>query len=63
MKRKEIKNLAQKIVKYETILQTTEDMAERAKAEAHIMEISSHVHSLEDMMAIDEMVQDLMSKS
>lgn len=63
MKRKEIKNLAQKIVKYEKILQSTEDMAERAKAEAQIMEISSHVHSLEDMMAIDEMVQDLMSKS
>lgn len=63
MKRKEIKNLAQKIVKYEKILQSTNDMAERAKAEAQIMELSSHVYSLEDMMAIDEMVQDLMSKS
>lgn len=63
MKRKELKNLAQKIVKYELIIRDSSDKAEIAKAEAQIMELSSHVKSLEDMMAIDELVQDILQKS
>ena len=63
MKKKELKNLAQKIAKAEMILQSSEvSMAERAKAEQEIMRLSSHVDKLEDMMIIDEMVQEILGK-
>ena len=58
MKQKELKNLAKKIAKYELIIQQSDDMAERAKAEAAIMELSGKVNSLEDIVIIDELVQE-----
>lgn len=62
MKRKEIQNLAKKIAKCEQIIQTSTDKDEISKAENEIMKISSSVKSLEDMMAIDELVIDLLEK-
>lgn len=62
MKRKEIKNLAQKIAKYERIIQTSNDKKVIAQAEEEIMKVSSSVHSLEDMMAIDELVLELLNE-
>ena len=62
MKRKEIKNLAQKIAKYERIIQTSDDKKAIAQAEDEIMKVSSSVRSLEDMMAIDELVLELLNK-
>lgn len=63
MKKKELKNLAQKIAKYEKIIQTSSDKAEIKKAESEIMSLSGHVDNLEDMMIIDEMVQDILGNS
>lgn len=63
MKKKELKNLAQKIAKAEMIIQSSEtSMAEKSKAEQEIMRLSSHVDSLEDIVIIDEMVQEILEK-
>lgn len=62
MKKKEIKNLAQKIAKYERIIQTSDDKKAIVQAEDEIMKVSSSVRSLEDMMAIDELVLELLNK-
>ena len=63
MKKKELKNLAQKIAKYEKIIQSSADKAEVKKAEEEIMRLSGHVDNLEDMMMIDEMIQDILGNS
>ena len=61
MKKKEIKNLANKIAKFERIIQTSNDKEAIKQAEEEIMKVSSSVKSLEDMMAIDEMVLELLN--
>ena len=63
MKQKEIKNLAQKIAKYERIIQTSDDKKLVHQAEEEIMRLSSSVDSLEDMVAIDELVMELLEKN
>ena len=63
MKKKELKNLAAKIAKNEKIIQTSEDKKAVHQAEEEIMRLSSSVHSLEDMVAIDELVMDLLEKN
>ena len=63
MKRKEQKNLAQKIAKYEYIVQTSNDKDEIKKAQDSIMELSGRVESLDDIETIDEMVQEILEKS
>lgn len=59
MTRKEIKNFAKKIAKYEEIIANTQDPDKRHAAEVEIMALSGKVDSLEDMARIDEVVQDL----
>lgn len=61
MKRKEKKQLAEKIAKYERIIQSTDDKNKIKEAESKIMELSTHVYDLEDIVEIDEMVQDLLA--
>ena len=56
MKQKEIKNLAQKIAKYERIVQESDDKHLVRQAQEKIMELTSSVTSLDDMVAIDELV-------
>lgn len=63
MKKKEIKNLAQKIAKYERIVQTSDDKKLVRQAEEEIMKLSSSVDSLDDMVAIDELVMELLEKN
>ena len=63
MKKKEIKALAQKIAKYEKIIQTSEDKKLVRQAEEEIMKLSSSVDSLDDMVAIDEIVMELLEKN
>lgn len=63
MKQKEIKNLAQKIAKYERIIQTSDDKKQVRQAEKEIMKLSSSVSSLEDMVAIDELVMEMLEKN
>lgn len=62
MKRKELKNLAEKIAKQEYIIQTSNDNVAVQAAQEEIMRISSRVHDFQDIDLIDEMVQDLLSK-
>ena len=63
MKQKEIKNLAQKIAKYERIVQTSDDSKVVRQAQEKIMELTSSVTSFEDMVAIDEYVMELLEKN
>ena len=63
MKKKELKNLAQKIAKYERIIQTSDDKKLVRQAEEEIMKLSSSVTSLDDMVAIDELVMELLEKN
>ena len=62
MKRKELKNLAEKIAKQEYIIQTSNDNVAVQAAQEEIMRLSSRVHDFQDIDFIDEMVQDLLSK-
>ena len=62
MKKKEQKALAQKIAKYELIVQTSNDKKRIHDAQDKIMELSGHVETLDDMAAIDEMVQEILEK-
>ena len=62
MKRKERKNLAQKIAKCELIIQNSSDPKEVARAHDEIMTLSGHAMSLEDMMEIDVLVQEILEK-
>lgn len=60
MKKKELKMLAQKIAKYEKIIQTSDDNKEVRNAQEEIMKITKSVNNLEDMIAIDEIVMTLL---
>lgn len=62
MKRKELKNLAEKIAKQEYIIQTSNDNVAVQAAQEEIMRLSSRVHDFQDIDLIDEMVQDLLNK-
>ena len=60
MKQKEIKKLAKKIAAQEKILATSTSPEERSKAEVEIINLSSYVNSIEDMLALDEAIQELL---
>lgn len=62
MKKKEIKNIAKKIVKYESIIQNSTDQKEIEQAKTAIFNLSHSIHSLEDMVAIDEEVQTILEQ-
>lgn len=63
MNKKELKNLAKKIAKYEKIIQTTEDAKERRNAENEIMKLTSSVKSFDDLMTLDEIIQDILEEN
>ena len=63
MKTKELKNLAKKIDQAELVVQTSTYKDQIHKAQNQIMENSSNVDSLEDITIIDEMVQEILSKT
>lgn len=62
MKTKELKNIAKKIAKYELIIQNSDDKKAVAEAERQIMMLSGSVDKIEDMVAIDEFVQEIIEK-
>ena len=62
MKRKELKNLAEKIAKQEYVIQTSDDSAAVQAAQEEIMRLSSRVHDFQDIDTIDEIVQELLQK-
>ena len=63
MKQKELKNLAKKIAAQEKLLASTDDLAVKARAESEIMKLSGHVKSLDDMVAIDDMVREILKNT
>ena len=62
MKRKELKEIAKKIAKAEHVIATSEDNFAVRKAQDEIMELSGRLTSLDDMIAVDELVQDLLNE-
>ena len=62
MKAKELKNLAKKIAKYERIVQNSNDTKEVREAQEEIVKLSGQVHSFEDIILIDELVQEILSE-
>lgn len=62
MKKKELKNLANKIAKAELIVQANEDPKKVHMAQEQILELCGHVQSLEDITLVDEMVQEILGQ-
>ena len=62
MKRKELKNLAQKIADCEYVIEHSKDEKQVNLAQIQIMNLTSRVHDFQDMDIIDEMVQELLKK-
>ena len=62
MKKKELKSLAQRIAKAEIIVQTSEDSKEINKARAAILELTSKVENMEDILALDELIQEILEQ-
>lgn len=64
MKQKERKNIAKKIAQAElTIKENLDNQELKAKLEEEIMKLCSKAQNIEDMVAIDEMVQDILAKN
>ena len=63
MKAKEIKNLAKKIAQQEKILQNASTTEEKSRAEKEIVRLSACVKTIEDMIALDEAIQDILLKN
>lgn len=63
MKKKELKNLAQKIAKQEIIVQTSGDKEQVRRAEKEIMRLCGCVDSVSDMVAIDDLVAELLAEN
>ena len=63
MKRKELKNLAKKIAKAELIVQNSSDVAEVNRAQQEIMDLSSKVSSIEEMIELDDLIQEIISEN
>ena len=60
MKRKERKQLAIKIARAQHKYDSATDQHEKQKLEVEIMDLCSKVDDMEDMVAIDEMVMNLL---
>lgn len=63
MKRKEIKNLAEKILKLEKIIQESNNEKVISAAKAEITRLGGRVKSLEDIFALDELIQAELEKN
>ena len=63
MKKKELKNLAQKIATAERVIENSNNKNEIYNAEQEIMRLSGSISSITDMMALDEMVQTILEKN
>ena len=63
MKRKELKNIAKKIAEQELIIQSNTDKSIINNAEKEIVRLSSGILYLEDMVAIDELITEILEKN
>ena len=62
MKKKEIVALAKKIAQQEKILKDATSSEEKQRAETEIVKLCSKVKSIDDMLAVDDMVQEFLTK-
>ena len=63
MKAKEIKNLAKKIAQQEINLRNATTTEEKSRTEKEIVRLSACVKTIEDMIALDEAIQDILLKN
>ena len=63
MKAKEIKNLAKKIAQQEINLRNATTTEEKSGIEKEIVRRSACVKTVEDMVALDEAIQDILLKN
>lgn len=61
MRRKELKNLAKKIIKAEQIIQNSEDKQAIYEAQQEIIHLSANLE-LDDLIALDQIIQDILEK-
>lgn len=61
MKKKELKNIAQKIAEAEKIIQNNDSPESIKEAKNLIFSLSNKIESLSDMELIDDMVQDILA--
>lgn len=63
MKKKELQKLARRIADAEKVIQINSDLRAVEKAKEEILTIShNHAINFEDMLALDEMVQEILLK-
>ena len=62
MKKKELKNLAKRLAEAELTLHITDDQEKVKKAKEEMFKIGYQLSSYEDMMYVDELVQEILSK-
>lgn len=62
MKTKELKKLAARIAKLESIIERNEDQDKVKKAQDEIMDISGRIDDVEDLFRIDELVQEMLEE-
>ena len=63
MKAKEIKNLAKKIAQQEINLQNATTTEEKSRIEKEIVRLSACVKTIEDMVALDDAIQEILLKN
>ena len=63
MKAKEIKNLAKKIAQQEINLRNATTTEEKSRIEKEIVRLSACVKTIEDMVALDEAIQDILLRN
>ena len=63
MKRKELKNFAKQIVEAEKIIEANEDKQKVYQAQQKVMDITNRLNSLDDILLLDELVQEIMNKN
>ena len=63
MKAKEIKNLAKKIAQQEINLRNATTTEEKSRIEKEIVRLSACVKTIEDMVALDEAIKDILLKN
>ena len=63
MKWKELKNFAKQIVEAEKIIEANEDKQKVYQAQQKVMDITNRLDSLDDILLLDELVQEIMDKN
>jgi hypothetical protein len=63
MKKKELKNLAKKIAKYEKFIQSSTDEKEVSKARLKILQLSEEVTELDDFFQLDILISEILEKN